>query len=265
MLQAFRDVVLVLLFLSLSADRSLANDSGWSGCGPVEDPNAALTIGERTVICLQVGNNVDWGGTVQYLRLSFSPEVDQYSRFHVPNSFLDLVQKAPSAWQNRNITVGVASQQTLSFLRLYYQFTAAGTGTIYPYLTAIIDVDKGRVRGITWDDACVFCGGFECQPITYNYDGVLQTSGSAGQSVGGCPMTLDECQTDPTACDVLLYVVWTGSDAEGNAFQSGANRFSTFPAQDWGNRLSQAVNDVANAAGTGNTGNTGETGSGSGS
>ena len=40
-------------------------------------------------------------------------------------------------------------------------------------------------------------------------------------------------------CDLLLYVVWTGTDSQGKDFRSSAYRFSAFPAQSWLDRLSQ--------------------------
>jgi hypothetical protein len=36
-------------------------------------------------VCLQVGNSANWAAGVSYIRLSFTPETDQYSRFYVPN------------------------------------------------------------------------------------------------------------------------------------------------------------------------------------
>jgi len=141
-------------------------------------------------------------------------------------------------WKSKNITVAASSQQTVSFLRQYYDVE---NQLIYPHLTAIFDVSSGRVRGVTWDDACVFCGGGQCDPITYNYEGVLQSSGEAGQPVGGCPLTTETCAGDPTLCDLTLYTVWTGSDSEGHAFQSSASRFSMFPAQNLNDRITRAA------------------------
>jgi hypothetical protein len=47
--------------------------------------NKKIAIGETTMVCLQVGNNVDWTGGVQYVRAAFEPIADQYSKFHIPN------------------------------------------------------------------------------------------------------------------------------------------------------------------------------------
>ena len=75
----------LLLMLGLWVKTVSANNITWSGCGPIEDPLTRLKVDQRTVICLHVGNTEDWGGQVTYLRLSFSPKIDQYSRFHVSN------------------------------------------------------------------------------------------------------------------------------------------------------------------------------------
>lgn len=218
-----------LIFTAFSSVLSAVPNISWTGCGPFENEDERLSVGESTVVCMHVANDLNWVNNVNYLRLSFQPRADEYSRFHVPNSYNDLLNGGDSSlFSSKNITVSVASQQRVSFPRLYYD---AETRDIYPHLTAIIDVSSGQVNGVTWDDACVFCGGNKCLPVTYNFEGQLQTSSQAGQAVGGCPVSLDECGNNPAACDLTLYVVWTGSDSDGQTFQSSANRFSAFPRQ----------------------------------
>lgn len=118
---------------------------------------------------------------------------------------------------------------------------------VYPFLTAIISVDRGNVTGITWDDACVFCGGFKdaCQENTYNFNGQPVTKSQAGQTTKSCFYTVEQCdasiKTDPTVCDLTLYVVWSGTDAGGKALQSQAYRFSAFPPQELTDRLTQLL------------------------
>jgi hypothetical protein len=128
---------------------------------------------------------------------------------------------------------------SLSYQKWYFD----GTEKIFPYLTAIIDVQNGVVAGITWDDSCIFCTSNECEPNTFDFAGVLATEAEAKQPVGGCYISREEC-TDllsegKTDCDLLLYVVWTGTDSNGNDFQSSSNRFSAFPPQSWSGRISQ--------------------------
>jgi hypothetical protein len=161
-----------------------------------------------------------------------------------PTAFSDLVAQsdATTIFTENNVTVGAAVQDKLGFLRLYYDYT---NSYIYPYLTAIVDVKDGNVRGITWDDSCLFCASSQCNEITFNYDGIEQSQGSSGQPTKGCRITEDECNTFDSAgntiCDLTVYVVWTGTDTKGVAFQSSAFRFSQFPAQEIQDRLSQSL------------------------
>jgi hypothetical protein len=156
-----------------------------------------------------------------------------------------------SIFANKNVTVGVASQSSLSFLRLYYNVNLQ---LVYPYLTAIMDVRDGVVRGITWDNACVFCGGFadECEENTYSFTGLLQTQETSGQETKSCYKPVAKCteamQSDDEEvkrlCDITLYVAWTGTDVDGKALQSQAYRFSEFPVQALTDRLTQLIPDL---------------------
>lgn len=150
--------------------------------------------------------------------------------------------------ENSNLTVSVAYQDKLSFLRQYYDVSAQ---RIYPYLTAIADVKKGTVEGIAWDDACVFCGGFgQCQENTYDFNGILQSQSSAGQPTRGCFLEKADCDAvpidQPNPCDLTLYVVWTGTDKDGKALLSSAYRFSSFPAQEIQDRITRNLPQINN-------------------
>lgn len=219
---------------------SPATPSGpsWSGCVSPDGASQLVTIGKPTTICLVLSNNGDWSSETNYMRLNFSPIADQYSRFHVPESFVQLVG-TPKDELNKifpgNITAHSESQTALSFQKLYYD---SDTNRIYPHLTAIITVAEGNVTGITWDNACVFCSKNECQDNTYGYNGQLATADEAQQPVGGCSLSIEECEASEKAeCDLLLYVVWAGTDSNGRDFTSSANRFSAFPKQSWSDRL----------------------------
>jgi hypothetical protein len=152
-----------------------------------------------------------------------------------------------SPFSSKNITAGVASQDQLSFLRRYFDFEL---GLIYPYLTAIIDVKDGVVIGITWDDACVFCGSDKCNENTVDFNGVEATQKSSGQPTKGCYIPQEDCnllitEQSRTDCDVLVYVVWTGTDSSGKTFQSAANRFSNFEPQEVQDRKTDNLPKVA--------------------
>ena len=112
-------------------------------------------------------------------------------------------------------------------------------------MTAIILVENGVVQGITWDDASVFCAKNEAEDNTYHFNGTLAKKNEVGGPVKGCIRDFDECRDgENRACDLTLYVVWTGTDAQGNSLSSAAYRFSQFPVQGLSDRLSQFVPDT---------------------
>jgi len=184
--------------------------------------------------------------------VALSPTTTQTNPFFphllIISAYKHLVDNAGtgSIFEGASITIGAASQTALSFIRLYYD---SEEKRVYPFLTAIISVEDGIVTGITWDNACIFCSGIgdACQENTYNYNGVQQTQSSAGQETKGCFYTKDECdnseptETGGTICDVTVYVVWSGTDADGKALQSQAYRFSEFPAQELSDRITQLI------------------------
>ncbi len=113
-------------------------------------------------------------------------------------------------------------------------------------MTAIIDVAEGVVQGIVWDDASIFCGRDKQEPNTFDFAGVSGNENRFGQPVVGCFNAKDECSTNPetnTTCDLLLYVVWTGTDSTGRSFLSSSYRYSAFPPQDWTDRLTNTLPD----------------------
>jgi hypothetical protein len=146
-------------------------------------------------------------------------------------AYNDLVRDGNSNLGQTNLTVHVASQSQLSWLRVYWDQDA---NRLFPFLTAIIDLDNGRVTGIAWDDSCVFCSGGRCVENTYDFDGNSADERRSGAPSKGCYFVSEECNTiqadasNEVDCNVLLYVVWTGTDVDGKAMQSSANRFSNF-------------------------------------
>jgi hypothetical protein len=119
---------------------------------------------------------------------------------------------------------------------------------VYPYLTAIIDLKRGVVAGITWDDGCLFCSDEICLENTYDFNGNPGTQQEFGQPTKGCYITQPECATymleGQPRCDITVHVVWTGDDADGRAMQSSAFRFSAFPEQELANRLSDSLPEL---------------------
>lgn len=186
--------------------------------------------GEITTVCLYVGPDGDWNSNINYKRFSVNLISDEFSSYEVPGSFKAVEPDESNIFNADATHIFAASQSSLSFLRRYYDKT---TQRIYPFLTAIIDVQDGVVRGIAWDDACIYCEKAKCEPNTYNFDGSVATTEQISQPVGGCYLTRDECRgfavDGSNICDLKLYVVWTGTDVNGDVLLSSGSRPSMFP------------------------------------
>jgi len=68
-----------------SSSTSAPTAQPWGGCINQKDPSTVVKIGAPTIVCLQIGNNTNWADGVSYIRLSFTPTADEYSRYYVPN------------------------------------------------------------------------------------------------------------------------------------------------------------------------------------
>mmetsp|Transcript_34590 Transcript_34590/g.63857 ORF Transcript_34590/g.63857 Transcript_34590/m.63857 type:complete len:421 (-) Transcript_34590:283-1545(-) len=204
---------------------------------------STLRRGDLATLCLYVGPDGDWNNNIEYKRFSVNLKADEFSSYHIPGSYNALTITGTATENQRfnavNSThVFAASQASLSFLRRYYD---QETKRIYPYLTAILDVEQGIVRGIAWDDACVFCEQAECLPNTYNLNGSLATTEEIRQPVDGCSYSKNECRLfvkdGSDVCDLKLHVVWTGTDVDGKVLLSSDSRPSAFPP----NRIQENV------------------------
>ncbi|CAN0367989.1 unnamed protein product, partial [Hapterophycus canaliculatus] len=100
--------------------------------------------------------------------------------------------------------------------------------------TEVVLVDKGEVTGITWDDGCHFCGSDRCEQNTYDYSGELIDGEASGKD---CYWPDSECLNDgnlnevSALCQLTVYVVWTGTDADGNYFTSFSKRLSMYAGE----------------------------------
>lgn len=115
-----------------------------------------------------------------------------------------------------------------------------GSGFAVPVYTAILHVNRGELEGITWDDGCFFCdgGGAECVETSYNEDRSQITTGDlAGKN---CKVADAECAANPADCALKLYIVWTGTDSNGEFLTSAGVRFSRFKQYDTGKLYNSA-------------------------
>jgi hypothetical protein len=107
----------------------------------------------------------------------------------------------------------------------------------FPILTAVVNVDMGRVTNITWDDGCYFTSSGvpasvqACEPNAYEMGSPNATSSVAAPQQGqDTALTAASCSAPQPAgfCDLTVYIAWTGRDANGNYFGSAGRRMSVF-------------------------------------
>lgn len=81
-------LLLLVLFVSKYDNDLLVVDAAWSGCVNInlpKDQQNLVAIDQQTIVCLSIGNRINWSTGAQYVRVNFSPTADEYSRFHIPN------------------------------------------------------------------------------------------------------------------------------------------------------------------------------------
>ena len=159
------------------------------------------------------------------------------------------------------------------YKELTYNFcTGEQSESTVSVFTAIITVDGGVPKAVRWDDGCFFCAsiGSDCietcldsntsEPLVGDPYSFCQSGACTGcmQNYATCnPFneTLSANLTSP--CDLKVYVVWSGTDANGVFFTSSGQRFSLYRAygvadlyQGTMNIYATALNGAQNALNT---------------
>lgn len=111
--------------------------------------------------------------------------------------------------------------------------------------TAIVQVEKGIVTSVTYDDGCALCGGTDSDRCVVNARQITPGGAPVDESQQrGCAVPASECvdlpaapgasasDVAPNTCDLRMYVTWSGTDSKGRFFTSLNKRFSRF--RGWG-------------------------------
>jgi len=253
----WRSVVSQLAIFGLLYGASHAQQT-WNGC-VVPGENPAVRKGQQTSICLVVSSGDDWA-TVQipYQRWLWTPIADQFASYTIPKSYQSFVTRENV--MQPYVSVHVQSNSTLSFVRRWYD-ADQNRQLIFPYLTIIVDVFQGNIRGLVWDNGCVYCSktvGNRCMEDTFNFNATPAIQNNQTYTNGineptkGCWLRKDECDkytlqdgSNPV-CDLKVYATWTGTDANKRVLTSADNRFSAFPMDQVQRTLSAVIEGASN-------------------
>lgn len=251
----------------------------------VDGEPTEVTIGEPTPVCLIVGKK----------KISFLLTADDYTALEVPGSYLandnssapfnefrprrrkeDSNETLPgvpvSADHPMGTLIQMASMGNVSTYK-YYKIWPEGIPAdeyrmkpsnewkkppgAFTVLTAVILVDGGEVKDITWDatDGCLYecpttpadSKDFDWMASTEenslckenSWYGLTTKAGSTSVALKSfnCLKTGAECMDSTTeclktngasCCDLQVYVAWQGTDKNGDHFKSSGKRFSRF-------------------------------------
>lgn len=198
------------------------------GCLPLGGVNAGVTQNQGTYVCVVVSTPRWEDGTSNFSRVAFTPKVDKFARLQFSDTFSNISTHGVTNLYGPNVAVHVESMGVTSFQKLYRQEDPLGR--TFSVLTAIINLERGVVTGITFDNGCVLCDNSDrCVENTYDFLGEPYAGVGA---TSDCFLTDAECgvnaAADPKACQLSVYVTWTGTDAKGNFLTSSSRRFSLF-------------------------------------
>lgn len=218
-------------------------------CLPPGASNKVFSLKE-TYVCVSL-SPLNWYSeeSVPYLKISTNPKADEFSEVNIHNSWTSANYGTDSAivkLQINSTTVGngmgviVESMGKLSYQKAYRYVLSSGAVT-FPLMMAIIKVNKGTVTDIIWDDdSCSYCDPMYCFPNVHDFNGnIIPSLGkSCFKQDSTCTFTTSNTTkvngqlvttTFPatsTLCELNVYVVWSGTDANGITFKSDSFRFS---------------------------------------
>ncbi|OQR80816.1 hypothetical protein ACHHYP_17180 [Achlya hypogyna] len=200
-------IKLLALLVAVTAEGAIIS-------GLCNDQESATPIvrGDPTYVCININDKY---------RAVFTPTVDSYVQLRMYKSYDDL----------RIQNVSEPAYLTLSSMtsRTPYKLYTDLTGRAFPTLTAIISVAKGVIQGISWDDGCYLCDSKSCLPNLYAAPRIALVNSAFG-SGNTCYMNRTACMSTDNACDIGIYVGWTGTDYNGNYLSSAGMRISQFQA-----------------------------------
>jgi hypothetical protein len=172
-------------------------------------------------------------------------------------------------------SVGVFSPYPRIYKRLTYTPSATGVASgdiiTIPVYTAIIQMTNGVVTDIGWDDGCLFCpeNTDEC---TFNAFSVNASQPIPDQTLRGCRKASVDCYPETftndnaangtavanatltdSACDLKVFLTWTGTDKNGQFLRSAGKRFSRYRAFGIATAYQSAINLATDAVAIGET------------
>lgn len=176
---------------------------------------------------------------------------------------------------------GAKSLYPKVYKRMEYRPSTGGVAvvdvTTLPVYTVIIELERGKVRNIGWDDGCFFCAentaecalnGIDMNRTTQVQDNTARTCRKTNAECypqgltsttgdGGTNSTTNSSSTAgalrDSGCDLKLFVTWSGTDRNGQFLRSSGKRFSRYRAFGVATMYQNALNLASDAQNIANT------------
>lgn len=94
------------------------------------------------------------------------------------------------------------------------------------FLSAVVNLRQGRIFSIQWDNHCKTCGPSSCLTSSRRLETGTLRGGPEQSTQGVCVKPL--CLQGDNSCDLMVFITWAGSDAQGNHARSAGMRLSQF-------------------------------------
>jgi len=174
-----------------------------------------LIKADSVVVYVHVLTDSNFNDSVE--RAVFFPLVDDFSQLTIPQT-ADIFRNESEVYVYVNVSGGHVSP-----LRFYKDI--ATPDYFVGYFTAVINIDNGNITSVYWiDDLCNECYSSEC---------VNQTNcGISYSDANNCQVnnTADGTNTDGQLCNIVVYLAWVGTDANGTPMTSLSYTPSNFQA-----------------------------------
>ena len=213
-------------------------------------------MGSNTYVCLVVAPLVwiapgTYNNSGLYARSANTFKADDVSSINIRQSFTDVdynndvIMQTFGIYPGPNVGVGITveSMGVLSYQRAYRMTFNNSRPVTFPLMMAIINVNKGKVQGIAWDDnECSWCDTSKCASNTYDFAGNPVANSGKACFYDDADCNINRFKNGTVAsklCQMTVFVVWTGTDSQGRYFKSAATRFSRL--------ASTQITQIANA------------------
>lgn len=197
-------------------------------CGPPElksqcgtSSSATFTINEmmNDPICLAINLDPDTSNDCIATNYTlFYPKIDEFTLLELKqgdqtNGGFAGLRVVGVQGKMRQIKVEVGGKTSTWKTRIK---TMKDGSLVVPFYTLIIEMNKGQVKQLTWDDGCWGC------------ENSGDETGSVCLEKKDCAVNAEKCGGDGTNCNVKVYIGWFGTDANGRYTTSAGKRISRF-------------------------------------